>query len=41
MKDKHLADLFTAEEVEMLVCGSKVSGGIKQNKGNINKIKGH
>ena len=25
MKDKHLADLFTAEEVEMLVCGSKVS----------------
>ncbi|XP_003391899.1 PREDICTED: ubiquitin-protein ligase E3A-like, partial [Amphimedon queenslandica] len=23
MKDKHLADLFTAEEVEMLVCGSK------------------
>ena len=30
MKDKHLADLFTAEEVEMLVCGSKVSGALNR-----------
>lgn len=25
MRDRSLADLFTAEEVELLVCGSKVS----------------
>ena len=25
MGDRNLADLFTAEEVELLVCGSKVS----------------
>ena len=26
MGESHLADLFTAEEVELLVCGSNVSG---------------
>ena len=26
MRESHLADLFTAEEVELLVCGSNVSG---------------
>lgn len=25
MGDRNLADLFTAEEVELLICGSKVS----------------
>jgi ubiquitin-protein ligase E3 A len=28
MKDKNLADLFSAEELELLICGSRVSEGM-------------
>lgn len=39
MKDKHLADLFTAEEVEMLVCGSKVSGALNRIRVTLIKLR--